>query len=172
MFDILGSVFGRSKKGGSSSTTNVSKDEEITFLPDAQTIYPSLILTDQMIKGGLNPTSDAGPTHSASSSALATNQPSDDRQSSLLAKSPSTSTLPTIMMSSTTPSIRPITRVSCPLDNIPFHLHCNASDPNEPTNDLERQAGLITSIGLWLHHDQGQYSFATERMVITHAYSA
>lgn len=174
MFDILGNVFGRSKKSNSSGASNGAKDDEITFLPESHTIYPSLILTDQMIKGGLNPgaTPSTNPPHSASSASLsetvgspAISGPHSSSDSRIA--SSSNAIAMNLMESS---SARSTPRVTCPLDNVPFQLIPIASAKFGGSSiDLDEQIGKITSIGLWLHHDQAQYSFETERIVIAHS---
>lgn len=198
MLDILGSVFGRSKKStnGSSGSAGTNKDDDFVTIEGSQTLYPTIMLTDQMLKGGDQSLTTNSNGMMSTTVASSTSTSSIQQSSSLLPSPPplpsmppnsssmsnlaqnnnlqsQSSSAPFTQSSSIIGNVHNQRRHHSPLDNVPFTLSSSSSSgraSNGGLPDYDDCFNKIVSIGINLERSQSYYSFTVERTVMNHSW--
>ena len=149
MFDqIFGGVFGKSKK---STTTNGKPSEKDESSDKSGNLYPTILLTDQMLKGesGTPPFEVVNFESSSSRTPFKTND--------------------SVIVSSNSRQ-----KAFSPLDNIPFHILSSGSGgggigTDNGLSDLNECFTLLNSVAGHLANPSSEYKFVLEKSVIMHS---
>jgi len=148
MLDIFSNVFGKSKK--STNGKGSSDKDETSSLDKSSNLYPSILLTDQMLKGDNsntppgfeiveNPTSSNSAPFSSNDSASISSM--SNRQKTSFS----------------------------PLDNIPFAINSSNNEGAENSlNDLHDCFNLLNSVAGYLasNSSEHQYKFTLEKSMV------
>lgn len=147
MFEqLFGNVFGKSKK---STTTNGKQSEKEESASDKSgNLYPSILLTDQMLKGESGtPPFEVVNFESSSSSSRTPFKTNDS-----------------VIVSSNSRQ-----KAFSPLDNIPFHILSSGGGSGGTDNglsDLNECFSLLNSVAGHLSNPSSEYKFVLEKSVI------
>lgn len=142
MFEqIFGNVFGKSKK---STTTNSKPSEKDESSDKSGNLYPTILLTDQMLKG-----------ESGTPPFEVVNFESSSRQTPF-------KTNDSVIVSSNSRQ-----KAFSPLDNIPFHILSSGGGGNDSSlSDLNECFTLLNSVAGYLANPSSEYKFVLEKTMI------
>lgn len=142
MFEqLFGGVFGKNKK---TSTTNGKASEKDDSSDKSGNLYPTILLTDQMLKGesGTPPFEIVNVESSSSRTPFKTND--------------------SVIVSSNSRQ-----KAFSPLDNIPFHILSSGGSGGENNlSDLNECFTLLNSVASYLANPSSEYKFVLEKTMI------
>lgn len=140
VLDLLSNVFGKSKKSNGKS----SDKDESNASDKSNNLYPTILLTDQMLKGE----SDTPPFEIVNIESSSSNKTPFKTNDSVIVSSNSRQ------------------KAFSPLDNIPFHITSNGETHEDSLNDLNECFTLLNSVANCLVNPTYEYKFSTESMII------
>ena len=144
MLDLFSNVFGKSKK--STNGRPSSDKDETGSLDKSSNIYPTILLTDQMLKGESNLSKfEIVETPSTIASNSRTTFKLDD---SVIASSNNRQ------------------KTFSPLDNIPFHISSTGEHVDNNLTDLNECFTLLNSVASYLTNPSSEYKFGLEKTMI------
>lgn len=144
MFDqIFGGVFGKSKK---STTTNGKPSEKDESSDKSGNLYPTILLTDQMLKGESGTPPFEVVNFESSSSSRTPFKTNDS-----------------VIVSSHSRQ-----KAFSPLDNIQFHILSSGGGGTDSGNlsDLNESFTLLNSVAGYLANPSSEYKFVLEKTMI------
>lgn len=154
MFDLFSNLIGKSKKSNGKSSNEKDEFQSPKSDKSANNLYPTILLTDQMLKG------DSG----ASSFEIINNE---STTSSATNRTPF-KTNDSVIVSSNNRQ-----KQFSPLDNIPFSINTtNSTGIDNNLNDLNDCFTFINSVASYLANPSSEYKFTMEKIMITNHFES